>query len=48
MSNTARVKERLQQILKQRGVRGLIGLQQSFHDFDLDRNGSLSWEEFNL
>ena len=46
--NTSRVKQRLQTILKQRGVRGLIGLQQSFDEFDLDKNGTLSWEEFNL
>ena len=46
--STNRVKQRLQQVLKQRGVKGLIGLKQSFQDFDLDKNGSLSWEEFNL
>lgn len=45
--NTTRVKQRLQTILKQRGVRGVIGLQQSFNEFDLDKNGTLSWEEFN-
>ena len=46
--STTRVKQRLQAILKQRGVRGLIGLQQAFQEFDLDKNGNLSWEEFNL
>jgi hypothetical protein len=46
--STVRVRQRLQTILKQRGVKGLIGLKQSFQEFDLDKNGNLSWEEFNL
>ena len=46
--STSRIKLRLQTILKQRGVKGLIGLRTSFHEFDLNKNGLLSYEEFGL
>ena len=47
MSNN-RIKDRLRTILKQRGPGGMIGLQKTFRDFDLDGNGRLTWEEFVL
>jgi Ca2+-binding EF-hand superfamily protein len=46
MNTTARIKDRLCVILKQRGVRGLSGLLQAFRDADQSKNGYLSWEEF--
>lgn len=46
--STSRIKLRLQTILKQRGVKGLIGLRSAFHEFDLNKNGLLSYEEFGL
>jgi hypothetical protein len=45
-NTTARVKDRLRAILKQRGVKGLSGLLRAFKDADLSKNGLLSWEEF--
>lgn len=47
MSNN-RIKDRLRTILRQRGAGGIIGLQNTFREFDIDGNGQLSWEEFVL
>lgn len=41
-----RVKQRLQAVLKQRGY-GLLGLLNSFQEFDLNGDGELSWDEFH-
>lgn len=44
--STARIKQRLQAVLKQRGIKGMIGLLSAFREFDLDHSGNLNWEEF--
>jgi hypothetical protein len=44
--STGRIKQRLQSVLKQRGVKGMIGLLAAFREFDTDGSGQLNWEEF--
>jgi Ca2+-binding EF-hand superfamily protein len=44
--STARIKQRLQTVLKQRGIKGMVGLLSAFREFDLDHSGHLNWEEF--
>ena len=44
--STSRIKQRLQTVLRQRGLKGMIGLLAAFREFDVDKSGNLNWDEF--